>query len=182
MKQSLVGSVCASLALTFCVTSSACALRPKAGDIIGQVIIPKIGVKQYVVEGTQNDAAVPGVYPVHYETTNLPGEGQAIVISGHHFTHPAPGAGGGVFLHLDQLKRGDSVYLTRAPRLGGGKFRYIVTSNRSIDCGRTMAGFRYCKAAIDAMQGFSQTKVFLMTCIGDGYVRQLLTAYYVPEK
>lgn len=159
------------------ITSSAACSRPAPGDLIGRAIIPKIHVNVGVLEGTQDDAAVPGPLPVHYRSTNLPGEGQAVVISAHHFTHPLPGAAGGPFLHLDQVEPGDTIYLTRQPRFGGGKFRYIVSSNRTVNCGRTSVGFWDCLAALVLMQNFKQTKVYLITCIGDGYERRIVTAF-----
>jgi sortase (surface protein transpeptidase) len=114
---------------------------------------------------------------VHYRSTNLPGEGQAIVISGHHFTHAAPGAAGGAFLHLDELVPGDRFKLTRAARFGGGTYWYIVASNRTVDCGRTSVGFYYCPAALRLLRNFKQTKVDLITCEGDGYQRRVVTAF-----
>jgi LPXTG-site transpeptidase (sortase) family protein len=127
-----------------------------------------------VKEGTSDDAAVPGRYPVHYRGTALPGDGQTIVISGHHYTHRLRrDAAGGVFLHLDELRRGNSVYLT----YGGSTYRYIVTSNRTVNCGRDYAGFKYCRRALNLMAKFYQNKVYLTTCIGDGYQRRIVTAF-----
>jgi LPXTG-site transpeptidase (sortase) family protein len=179
MKRTLIGAVVACLVLASSAASSACAVRPLPNELIGRVIIPKIHVNIAVEEGTPDDAAVPGYFPVHYRSTNLPGEGQAIVISAHHFTHALPGATGGPFLHLDQLLPGDSVYLSRYSRFGGGKYRYIVTSNRTVDCGHTPAGFKYCQRALDLLKNFEQTKVYLITCIGDGYQRRIVTAFAV---
>ena len=151
--------------------------RPLPRQIMGKVIIPKIHVDVSVKEGTADDAAVPGPYPVHYRRTALPGEGGTVVISGHHFTHPLPGARGGVFLHLDQLRRGDSIYLTLRRRFGKGNYRYVVTSNRTVDCGYTVAGFKYCKRALTLMKRFNQDKLYLVTCEGAGYERQVVTAF-----
>jgi LPXTG-site transpeptidase (sortase) family protein len=164
------------LLLVFSANSAACS-RPLPGSIIGKVIIPKIHINIGVVEGTPDDAAVPGLLPVHYQSTNLPGEGQAIVISAHHFSNPVPGSPHGAFWHLDQLKAGDSVYLTKGRQFGGGVQRYVVTSNRTVDCGRTPDGFKNCPRALDLLKNFKQTKVYLITCIGDGYQRRIVTAF-----
>jgi len=182
MKPRVIGSSAVLCLLLVFTASSAACVRPNPGDIIGRVIIPQIGVNISVVEGTNDDAAIPGPLPVHYRSTNLPGEGQAIVISAHHFTHPLPGAAGGPFLHLDRLKAGSVIYLTRKTRFGGGKYKYIVSSNRPVDCGHTRVGYYKCPRALDLLQKMQQTKVFLITCKKDGFQREVLTAFAVSKR
>lgn len=171
-------AIISCLLLVFAATSAACA-RPKPYDIDGRIIIPKLHENVRYVEGTKDDAAIPGDLPVHYRSTNLPGEGQTIVISGHHFTHPLPGAVHGAFFSLDQLRPGDVFYITRNPRFGGGKVKFIVTSNRVVDCGHTQVGFYDCPAALRLMRNFQQTKAYLMTCVGAGFQRRLVTGFAV---
>lgn len=182
MRRAHAGVAIACLVLACSAVPSACGIRPKPHQVIGRIIIPKIHVHTTYVEGTKDEAAVPGPHPVHNRRTYLPNEGKTVVISGHHFTRPLPGASGGVFLHLDQLRRGDTIYLTVRRRFGGGKYKYIVTSNRTVNCGRTPAGFKYCRRALRLMKNFGQNKVYLSTCIGDGYQRRIVTAFAAKAK
>jgi LPXTG-site transpeptidase (sortase) family protein len=75
--------------------------------VVGILRIPKIDVKQIVVQGTATDDLKKG--PGHYPTTGLPGQSRAIAIAGHRTTWGAP------FLHLDSLRRGDKVILCGIP-------------------------------------------------------------------
>jgi LPXTG-site transpeptidase (sortase) family protein len=176
MKIGLTSAAFICLLLVFSAASAACA-RPKPYDIDGRIIIPKLHENVQYVEGTRDDAAIPGELPVHYRSTNLPGEGQTIVISGHHFTHQLPGAAHGVFYGLDQLRRGDVYYITRTPRFGAAKVKFVVTSNRVVFCGHTRVGFYECPPVLRLMHDFEQTKSYLMTCVGDGYWRRLVTGF-----
>jgi sortase A len=78
------------------------------GAPIGRIIIPRIGLKMIVVEGTTEGDLAKG--PGHYDAasgvaTALPGAGGVVAIAGHRttFLHP--------FRHVDQLRSGDNVYL-----------------------------------------------------------------------
>jgi sortase (surface protein transpeptidase) len=167
--------------LVLCASSSACALRPKSGDIVMRVKVPTGHVDTYVVEGSLDDAAVPGRYPVHYQSTNLPSEGQTIVVSGHHFTPQYPGAAGGAFLRLNEAKLGSFVFIREAARFGGGTYKYVITSNRPVYCGPSRHDFYYCERALNLLKNFKQTKVYLITCIGDGHWRRIVTAFLVKK-
>jgi sortase A len=110
------------------VVSTSALLRSRAekferslrdGRAIGRIVIPKIGLKMIVVEGTTEGDLAKG--PGHYNTqsgaaTALPGAGGVVGIAGHRttFLHP--------FRHVDELKPGNYVYL----EMPYGTFRYKV--------------------------------------------------------
>ena len=180
MLKGISSSALLCLLLMF-VSNSAAGTQTQAVSGISQLIIPKIHVNVMVVQGTADDAAVPGPQPVHYLNTALPGEGHTVVISGHHFTHPLPGAAAGVFYQLDRLVKGDPIFLTKAPLFGAGRIKYIVASNRPVSCGHTPVGFYDCPPAVNMLKHFGQNKVYLITCIGDGYQRRIVTAFAAKQ-
>ena len=70
---------------------------------------PRIGVDQFVVEGTAAADLAKG--PGHYIGTAMPGQQGNIAIAGHRTTYGAP------FNRLDELKVGDKVVLTTSMRV-----------------------------------------------------------------
>jgi sortase A len=92
-----------------------------AGTAIDHLVIPKIGVDKYVVEGVQEDDLVNG--PGHYPGTVLPGQDGNAAIAGHRTTYGAP------FFNLDQLRAGDLIEITAR---GGEQFRYQVTASKVV--------------------------------------------------
>jgi sortase A len=89
------------------------------GAAIGRIVIPRIGLKMIVVEGTNEGDLAKG--PGHYNAesgaaTTLPGAGGVIGIAGHRTTFLQP------FRHVDELKPGDFVYL----EMPYGTFRYKI--------------------------------------------------------
>src|SRR2546425_5370445 len=89
-----------------------------AGDPLGRIAIPRIGVNFVFVSGTGTDSLKKG--PGHYAGTPLPGERGTVGIAGHRTTYLAP------FRRLDKLRRGDAITLT----LPYGWFIYGVESAR----------------------------------------------------
>ena len=75
--------------------------KPLKGDAIGRIEIPAIGVREYVVEGTDTGSLRKG--PGHYPKTPLPGERGTSAIAGHRTTYGAP------FRRVVDLKRGQRV-------------------------------------------------------------------------
>lgn len=82
----------------------------RAGDPIGRLRIPRIGLDRLVQQGTRAAGLDPAADewllrkgPVHYATTPLPGEGEPFAVAGHRTTYGAP------FNKLDRLRRGDRV-------------------------------------------------------------------------
>lgn len=95
------------------------------GSPIGRIVIPRIGLKMVVVEGTDEGDLQKG--PGHYNVasganTGLPGMGRVIAIAGHRTTYLHP------FRHIDELDPGDNVYL----QMPYGTFRYRVYYHRIV--------------------------------------------------
>jgi sortase A len=77
---------------------------PSEGEPVGDVRIPKIGINQVVVEGTNTPDLRKG--PGHYTGTPLPGQSGNASIAGHRTTYGHP------FYNLDGVKVGDPIVLT----------------------------------------------------------------------
>jgi len=88
--------------------------RSKAGDALGRIRIPEIGVSDVFVEGTAAPDLRRG--PGHYPATPLPGQRGTVAIAGHRTTYGAP------FHDVDQLRRGDRIELD----MPYGRFTYRV--------------------------------------------------------
>lgn len=86
------------------------------GGAIDHLVIPKIGVNRYVVQGTDEDDLTRG--PGHYVNTVFPGEDGNSAIAGHRTTYGAP------FFNINELTTGDLIYITN---LAGKKFTYKVS-------------------------------------------------------
>ncbi len=89
-----------------------------SGKAIDHLVIPKLGVDKYVVEGVAEDDLVNG--PGHYPQTVLPGQNGNSAIAGHRTTYGAP------FFRLNELSPGDDIDITAR---GGQQFRYQVTAS-----------------------------------------------------
>jgi sortase A len=94
---------------------------PLKGDAIAKIEIPKIGVSEYVVEGTDTASLRKG--PGHYPETPLPGGAGTSAIAGHRTTYGAP------FRKIDQLKRGDQILID----MPDGRFFYRVELTKIVD-------------------------------------------------
>jgi len=88
--------------------------RPLKGDAIGEIELPAIRKKAFVVQGTDTASLRKG--PGHYPDTPEPGKRGTVAIAGHRTTHGAP------FRNIDDLKRGDTVALA----MPYGTFTYRV--------------------------------------------------------
>jgi sortase A len=77
---------------------------PSEGEPVGDVRIPRIGVNQVVVEGTNTPDLRKG--PGHYIGTPLPGQNGNASVAGHRTTYGHP------FYNLDGVKVGDPIVLT----------------------------------------------------------------------
>lgn len=95
--------------------------KPLKGDAIGRITIPAIGVRGYVVEGTDTASLRKG--PGHYPSTPMPGERGTSAIAGHRTTYGAP------FRRLDKLKKGDRITLD----MPYGRFVYHVQKLKIVD-------------------------------------------------
>jgi sortase A len=95
--------------------------EPLRGDALGKLLIPSIGVSEYVIEGT--DAGNLRKGPGHYPDTPLPGQHGTSAIAGHRTTFGAP------FRKLDKLKKGDRI----VAELPYGTFIYRVERTQIVD-------------------------------------------------
>jgi sortase A len=95
--------------------------EPLEGDAIARLVIPAIGVSEYVVEGTDTADLRKG--PGHYPDTPLPGERGTTAIAGHRTTYGAP------FRNVDDLRRGQRIRID----MPDGTFLYRVERVRIVD-------------------------------------------------
>jgi sortase A len=86
------------------------------GGAIDHMVIPRIGLNKYVVQGVQVDDLMKG--PGHYPQTVMPGQAGNAAIAGHRTTYGAP------FFDLNELSVGDPIYVTD---LAGRTFTYQVS-------------------------------------------------------
>ena len=91
------------------------AVSAPPGGAIDHLVIPRIGVNQYLVEGTGEASLSRG--PGHYAGTAYPGQKGNAGIAGHRTTYGAP------FYRLNELAVGDDIYFTDTT---GARFRYQV--------------------------------------------------------
>ena len=95
--------------------------EPLPGDALGRLLIPAIGVSEYVVEGTDADNLRKG--PGHYPDTPLPGQRGTIAVAGHRTTYGAP------FRKLNDVEKGDRMVF----ELPYGTFVYRVDRTQIVD-------------------------------------------------
>lgn len=90
------------------------------GDVVGRLTIPRLGLRVYVVYGTDTATLKrgPGLDP----RTAVPGRGELVYVAGHRTTYGAP------FSDIDQLRRGNVVTL----EMPYGTFTYRVTGRRIV--------------------------------------------------
>ncbi len=85
--------------------------RPKSGDKVGDLIIPKLSAILPIIEGTDPDELEKGVG--HFAQSVLPGEKDNSVLSGHRDT---------VFRNVGKLKVGDQL----VTKTSAGIFTYKI--------------------------------------------------------
>lgn len=93
-------------------------VRPKAGENIGELIIPKLGASLPIFHGTDEEELEKGVG--HYSKSVLPGENDNSVLSGHRDT---------VFRKLGEVGKGDLLVVETE----AGTFTYKVKNVRIVD-------------------------------------------------
>jgi sortase A len=91
-----------------------------AGDPMGRILIPEIGVSDVFVQGTGTGDLRKG--PGHYPATPMPGERGTVAIAGHRTTYGAP------FRNVDKLHRGDRIEL----RMPYARFMYRVERTKIV--------------------------------------------------
>jgi sortase A len=103
-------------------TSTVGPVSTPPGGALAHLVIPKIGVDKYVVEGVGESDLDKG--PGHYSETVLPGQLGNSAIAGHRTTYGAP------FYRLNELSDGDPIYITTDT---GVRYTYRVTSHSVVD-------------------------------------------------
>lgn len=96
-------------------------LRLRAGDPVGRLRMPDLGVDMVVVNGTDHDSLKSG--PGRDSRSFMPGEGELVYLAGHRTTYLAP------FADIDDLRAGDRVFLD----VPYGAFAYEVTGHRIVE-------------------------------------------------
>ena len=94
---------------------------PPPGGAIDHIVIPRMGLNKYVVQGVTDAQLSQG--PGHYPQTVMPGQLGNAGIAGHRTTYGAP------FYELDKLVPGDPIVITDN---NGRTFTYIVTGSRVV--------------------------------------------------
>ena len=90
------------------------------GNVVANLIIPRIGVDVYVVEGVSKEDLKKG--PGHFRETPMPGQLGNAAIAGHRTTYASP------FGELDKLQPGDLITVVMpATASPSGTFTYMVT-------------------------------------------------------
>jgi sortase A len=92
-------------------------LSLREGDPVGRLIVPHLGLKSIVVNGTAHDDLTKG--PGRELHTFMPGEGELVYIAGHRTTYLAP------FAHIDKLRAGDPIEIV----MPYATFHYEVTKH-----------------------------------------------------
>ncbi len=88
-----------------------------AGDPVGRIRVPRLGVNMILVNGTDSETLKKG--PGRDERTFMPGEGKLVYIAGHRTTYGAP------FARIDAMRRGDEITI----ELPYATFVYRVTGH-----------------------------------------------------
>jgi sortase A len=104
--------------LTF--AARALARDSAAGDPLGKIAIPRIGLDAVFVQGTGTSDLRKG--PGHYPATPLPGQHGTVAIAGHRTTYLAP------FHDVNELRPGDRITLS----MPYGRFEYRVERTRIV--------------------------------------------------
>lgn len=90
-------------------------------EVAGRLVIPKIGLRKYVVKGATPEPLNRG--PGFYDyPPRFPGSGKPVAIAGHRTTHGAP------FLNIDKLQPGDTIVVD----MPYARFTYQVTKQEII--------------------------------------------------
>ncbi len=91
-----------------------------AGEAIGRIVVPRMGVNMILVDGTDHESLKKG--PGRDLRSFMPGENRLIYIAGHRTTYLAP------FSHIDRLRKKDKVTI----QVPYATFVYSVTGHRIV--------------------------------------------------
>ncbi|HVE92371.1 MAG TPA: class E sortase [Actinomycetota bacterium] len=113
-----------------------------AGDPLFEIVIPKIGLRNIVVQGVDSPQLKKG--PGHFAESPWPGEKGNVALSGHRTTY------GGPFFRLNELAVGDEVLVERA----GARYRYRLMQ----------APFVVDPSRVDVVDNHGRDEITLTTC------------------
>ena len=99
-------------------TNSEYPVTPEIGDLMGELIIPKLEASLPIIHGTDEDELEKGVG--HFAQSVMPGENDNSVLSGHRDT---------VFRELGEVGKGDILIV----KTFSGTFTYKVRQVRIVD-------------------------------------------------
>ncbi len=102
------------------VAARAYRLSLHEGKPVGRLVVPRLGLKSIVVNGTGHDDLTKG--PGRELHTFMPGENELVYVAGHRTTYLAP------FAKIDKLKPGDPVTFV----LPYGTFHYEITGHKIV--------------------------------------------------
>ena len=91
-----------------------------AGQAIGRIAVPRLGLHMVLVNGTDHDSLTKG--PGRDRRTYMPGQGRLVYVAGHRTTYLAP------FSHIERLRRGDRIKL----EMPYATIVYAVTRHRIV--------------------------------------------------
>lgn len=93
----------------------------ESDQILGRIELPTIGIKEWLVQGTEKDALTLGVG--HMEQTSVPGMGGNFAVAGDRVLYTVP------MLRIDKLRVGDpvNIYMSYAT------FHYQIESITTVD-------------------------------------------------
>lgn len=120
---------------------------PTKGDSVGQIVIPRIGVDFFVIEGV--DLYLLDEGPGHFPTTPMPGQPGNAAIAGHRTTFLAP------FNRIDELQPGDTIDVTTLQ----GTFQYAVLAQDDGSGHRIVS-----PSALDILDDKGDDRLTLMAC------------------
>lgn len=124
------------------------------GDAVARIKVPKIGVDDVIVNGTDTETLKRG--PGRYLGSAMPGEGELVYVAGHRTTYGAP------FARIDRLAKGDTV-VVETPY---ATFEYAITGKRIVGARQT---------EVLKSKGFEQ--LALQACHPRFFATQRLIAY-----
>lgn len=111
------------------------------GESIAHLVIPKIGLDEYVVEGVGRTDLQKG--PGHYPGTPMPGQEGNAAIAGHRTTYGQP------FHNVDKLEEGDEILVTTLQ----GTFKYEVMETEIVS-----------PSQVEVLDDFDDNRLTLTSC------------------
>ena len=119
----------------------ALARSAEEGQPIGRIRLPRIGLEQVIVQGTDSESLRKG--PGHYPETPMPGISGTVGVAGHRTTYGAP------FRKIDKLEPGDTVEV----QMPYATFTYEVERTRIVE-----------PTAVEVTRRVSYDRIILSAC------------------